>query len=107
MNNCKYYDKHLDTIKLYITCLYDIDGCATGGLLHILLDDDNLEDNHIEWCLRQCEEHPECEESNIGKLICKEYLKLTMEQRRLLSYQHLRFHICDKNCKSCYIEKGE
>ena len=107
MENCKYYHKHLETIRAYIGCLYRLDGCCTGGLLHILLDDDNLEDHHIEWCLKQCEEHPENEESEIGKLICKEYLKLTMPQRRLLCHEYLPFPSCNGKCESCYIEKGD
>lgn len=84
MEKCKYYNKHLDTIRAYITCLTDLDDCSTGGLLHIIVDDGNLEDHDIEWCLNECNMHPECEESEIGKLICNELLKLPMEQRRLI-----------------------
>ena len=107
MENCKHYNRHLETIRAYIGCLYRIQGCCTGGLLHIMLDYDNLENCHIEWCLQQCEEHPECEESEIGKLICKEYLKLTMEQRRLLCVDFINSLGCDGNCESCYIENGD
>lgn len=83
---CKYYNKHLDTIRAYISCLYNLDdgNCCTGGLLHIVVDDGNLEDHHIKWCLEECNKHPECEESEIGKLICNELLKLPIEQRRLV-----------------------
>lgn len=107
MENCKYYHKHLETIREYIGCLYSLEDCCTGGLLHILLDDNNIEDHHIEWCLKQCEEHPEQEESEIGKLICKEYLKLSMQQRRLLCHDYLPFPGCNGNCENCYIEKGD
>ena len=107
MENCKYYHKHLETIREYIGCLYGLEGCCTGGLLHILLDDNNLEDHHIEWCLKQCEEHPENEESEIGKLICKEYLKLTIPQRRLLCHDYLPFPGCNWGCENCYIENGD
>lgn len=27
MKECKYYNKHLDTIRAYISCLYGIDAC--------------------------------------------------------------------------------
>ena len=86
MKQCKYYNKHLETIRAYISCLYGLDdgNCCTGGLLHIVTDDGNLEDHHIKWCLEECNNHPECEESEIGKLICNELLKLSMEQRRLV-----------------------
>lgn len=108
MEKCKHYNKHLDTIKAYINCLYRLEGCCTGGLLHILLDDDNIEDHHIQWCLEECEKHPEEEESEIGKLICKEYLKLTMPERRLLFHNlYLYTGGCDRDCKNCFVETGE
>ena len=108
MENCKHYNKHLDTIKAYINCLYRLEGCCTGGLLHILLDDDNIEDHHIQWCLEECEKHPEEEESEIGKLICKEYLKLTIPERRLLFHNlYLYTGGCDRDCKNCFVETGE
>lgn len=86
MKQCKYYTKRIETIRAYISCLYGLDdgNCCTGGLLHIVTDDGNLEDHHIKWCLDECSKHPECEESEIGKLICNELLKLPMEQRRLV-----------------------
>lgn len=106
---CKYYNKHLDTIRAYIGCLYSIAGCSCGGLLHIVTDDKNVRDSDIEFCLQQCNEHPECEESELGKLICKELLKLTMPQRRLvMEYDgviknYCRFFGCDK----CWVEEDE
>lgn len=110
MKHCRHYNKHLDTIREYISCLYHLDGCGTGGLLHIVLDDGNLEDNHIQWCLEQCEANPDQEEAEIGKLICKELLKLPMQQRRLV-YEHdykivLRC-LGPSGCKECWIEDGE
>lgn len=106
---CKYYSKHLKTICEYIGCLYNLEGCNAGGLLHILLDDDNYDDDDIEWCLQECEQHPEKEESEIGKLICKEYLKLPMEQRRLLCSTYIGHWTCMNNgrCNSCFITQGD
>ena len=43
--DCKYYNKHLNTICEYVRCLYSLEGCVSGGLLHILLDDDNYDDD--------------------------------------------------------------
>ena len=51
---CKYFDKKLEVIQAYIKCLYSIDGCETGGMLHILLDDDNYNDECIAFCLGEC-----------------------------------------------------
>lgn len=54
MGECKYYNKHLETIREYIGCLYELEGCCAGGMLHILFDDDNIDDDDIAWCLREC-----------------------------------------------------
>lgn len=109
MENCKHYTKHLDTINAYIGCLYRIEGCECGGLLHVMIDDDNIEDHFIKWTLDECNKHPEREEAEIGKLICNEYLKLSMEQRRLLAYDWLPYRgcSCDGRCENCYIENPE
>ena len=110
MNCCKHYTKHLETVREYISCLYNLDECGTGGLLHIALDDGNLDDDDIQWCLERCESNPEREESEIGKLICKSLLELPMEQRRLV-YQHnwkteAECHGLN-HCNQCWIEKGD
>lgn len=106
---CKYYSKHFQTIKQYIGCLYDIEGCSSGGLLHILLDDDNFDDDSILFCLRECLLHPEREESKIGKIICEEYLQLSMPERRLLTQPYISSFQClchDGNCDTCYVQNG-
>ena len=110
MKCCRLYNKHLDTIREYISCLYHLDGCCTGGLLHIVLDDGNLNDNDIQWCLEQCEANPLNEESEIGKLICKELLKLPINQRRLVNGYNWRIEMYCRGpntCRDCWIEKGE
>lgn len=81
---CKYYHPHMETIKEYVYCLYSLEGCNCGGMLHILLDDNNINDDDIIYCLKEFLSHPEREESKIGVLICEEYLKLSIEQRILL-----------------------
>lgn len=109
LNNCKYFDKHLETVREYIGCLYNLDGCCTGGLLHILTDDDNYDDDSIIFCLRECLLHPEKEESTIGRIICEEYLKLPIQQRRLLRSEYIGNWICSNNgnCEKCMIEIGD
>ena len=106
---CKYYNKHLETISLYLDCLYAIEGCMCAGILHTMISDDNLDDETIKWTLQQCEEHPEREEAEIGKIICKEFLKLSIPQRRLVQVTIFRDSKCSdlNNCKYCYIEVGD
>lgn len=109
---CKFYNKHLETIRALIGCLYSLDGCGAGGMLHILLDDDNIDNDNIAWCLRECLNHPEEEDSQLGKLICEEYLKLSMEERRLLTGAYIGHWTCPcglaskQDCLKCEIVNG-
>lgn len=36
-----------------ITAFYEMTGCGCGGPLHIVLDDTNIGDESINWCLQQ------------------------------------------------------
>lgn len=110
MEHCKYYNKHIDTIRAYISCLYELEDCCCGGLLHVMIDDGNIEDWHVNWTLEQCEAHPECEESEIGKLICKEFLKLSMEERRLVMEDAgnvVCYTLCCPDCDKCPIHNPD
>lgn len=82
-SNIKYYKPRMKTLLEYCKCLYQLEGCGCGGNLHILLDDNNIETDHILFCLNECITHPEDEESDLGILICKEYLKLSYKERVL------------------------
>lgn len=108
---CKYYNKHMDTILEYCKCLYKLDGCACGGKLHIVLDDNNIEDTHILFCLNECIKHPEEEESEIGKLICMELLKLSMEERKVFSWYWTGLYLpsseCSAHCETCMLLNEE
>ena len=113
MNKCKYWNDHMNTIIALIGCLYDIEGCSCGGLLHVMVDDDNLDDSTIAWTLAECLKNPSKEESGIGKLICEEYVKLSMEERRLVN-NHCDYITDDgycylncQGCEKCYVETGE
>ena len=43
----------LELIKYY----YEDLGNGTGGYLHIVLDDGNIEHENINWCQNECEKH--------------------------------------------------
>lgn len=106
---CKYYNPHLNTIRELISCLYSLEGCCCGGLAHIVTDDNNIEDRHIEWVIKYCdeEENKNRTEAGLVKLICQELLKLSMQQRVLLFKAFDAFVLCDKNCEICSVHKGE
>lgn len=83
MGKCQFYTPHMETLLKYCNALYSLKGCGSGGLLHILLDDDNIDDESICYCLKECLLHPEKEESALGILICHEYLKMPIEDRMI------------------------
>ena len=37
-----------------VLLLYRCLGCEVGGPLHIVLDDNNIDDTSILWCLKEC-----------------------------------------------------
>ena len=105
---CKYWSEDIDKINLLVEILYDDLGECCGGLLHIVLDDGNLEDHHILWCRNECDKRENWDRHD--RLLCKrianEMLGLTMEQRRLLYQQSCGMN-CDGNCNDCPVVTGD
>ena len=104
--DCKYYKPHLETIRQLVSCLYDLDGCACGGLAHIVTDDNNLDDD-IQWVIEYCdrEGNKDRTERGLVKLICEELLKLSMQERILVMEPYIALS-CDGKCEKCDIHKG-
>ena len=55
-------------------------GNTTGGTLHIVLDDGNLEDGHIEFCLEEATRNNDTQAVFIARML----LNMSMTQRRKL-----------------------
>lgn len=109
-DDCKYFNPHLNTIRELISCLYELEDCGCGGLAHIVVDDENIEDHHIQWVLDQChkEENKDREEVGLVKLICEELLKLSMQERVLLFTSYWEYGFCmEGNCENCPVHKGK
>ena len=83
---CKYYSPHMDTLRELCRCLYKLKGCGAGGLLHVVLDDNNYNDHFIKYCLDCCLKNPDREESELGALICKELLKMSSKERAVFDW---------------------
>lgn len=64
-------------------------GRAAGGYLHIVVDDGNLEDGHIQYCIGDAREHGD----RHAVLIGEELLSWSMEKREELygRYQEYGF----------------
>ena len=52
---------------------------GVGGALHIVLDDGNTEDHHIEWCIENMQDYPEEEQKLYIR--CAELLMLVKNPR--------------------------
>lgn len=64
-------------LKLATEAFYQIDGNQCGGALHLVLDDGNIEDEHIAFCLTQAVERGD----KLGAAIAREMMKLTWDER--------------------------
>lgn len=84
MSKCKYYKPYMDTLKLIVKQYYMLDGCAAGGPLHILLDDDNYDIGSIHFCIKHCFGEDLGYDPTtrlLGIMICNEYAKMSLEER--------------------------
>jgi len=59
---------------------YSIPGNECGGSLHIVLDDGNLEDDHVLFCVRYAQEN----DDPLGFLVAKVLLALSEPDREKL-----------------------
>ena len=72
-----------DTLVCKIKRLYDLHGA--GSALHIVLDDENIEDSHIRWCLRESIPQVEnIDERALCEDIANELLEMTEREREYL-----------------------
>lgn len=105
---CRYWSEDVERVNLLVDILYNDLGEGSGGLLHIVLDDGNLEDHHILWCKEECNKRENWDRHD--RLLCKrianEMLGLTMKQRNLVYYNDMGFK-CDRNCEECPIYQEE
>ncbi|MCK9308825.1 MAG: hypothetical protein M0P99_00960 [Candidatus Cloacimonetes bacterium] len=61
---------------------------STGGLLHIVLDDGNLKDSHIKYCIEEIEASDD-EYKDIYLKCANNLLKMTFSQRRKIHLNRL------------------
>ena len=105
---CKHYKPIFRILHAYCKCLYELEGCGAGGMLHILLDDNNYEDRDIFYCLKLCFENPQEPESDLGIFICREMIKLTLQERCLFLNMWNGMSVACKNggmCKNCITDE--
>lgn len=102
--NCKYWSQGVEDAVMLIKELYKTEGA--GGLLHIVVDDGNVEDDDIQFCIDYCNEKEN--KDNPKRELCLEIankmLRLNYEQRILAYYMSHRFQ-CNGNCEQCVVHR--
>lgn len=99
---CKYYKPEMDALKVLCASFYNIPGCGAGGLLHNVLEDGNMEDENIKYCLVECTENIKQSEANVGILICYELLKMPMNERKVFDWYSNGSPLdCCGDCEKC------
>lgn len=79
------YDSKMLVIGKLVDVLYELPGCGCGGLCHIVTDDGNVEDQHLNFVIESCDKaQDDYLEKDVAKLICQLMLKLTIDQRQEL-----------------------
>ena len=62
-----------------------LEGNSVGGNLHIILDDGNIEDDHVKFCIAECLKPNSKGHDHLGLAICHILLTMSKTQRRKLS----------------------
>lgn len=65
-----------------IEAYYAKSGNGVGGSLHIVLEDGNVEDHHVRWCLECAEKHGDTDGVELAKLL----LAMSKTQRLKLGW---------------------
>ena len=68
-----------EVLPLIVT-YYSIPGNSVGGIFHIVLDDGNVDDGDVEYCLNLAKEREDKESIEIGEIL----LRMSRTQRRKL-----------------------
>ena len=104
----KYYSEKLDVIRTFIGHLYDLPGCLSGGLGHVTIDEENLDDETIDATIAECdkEENKDKVERHLVKMICEMIKDLSLQERALLVTEYHSLG-CHNDCENCFIRQGK
>jgi len=81
---CSANPRQKPTVPEVLPMMYayrDTAGNGVGGSLHIVLDDGNVEDGHVRWCIERAKECGDEEGVKLGETL----LSMTKTQRKKLS----------------------
>ena len=100
------YKSKYEVISKLIHLLYDLPGCGTGGMCHIVTDDDNIYDEDLKFVIEYCnrEENKDRIDKEISILICSLLLELSFEKRVILFEIHTIYGCVDQELWKQYID---
>lgn len=98
---CKYFKPEFKHLKCTCKAFYELEGCACGGPLHILLDESNIEDEHIAYCLDRLAEEEHHDIAWLGSLICAEFLKMPLRERSVFDCYWNEYEMECSNPETC------
>lgn len=106
---CVYFNKEMNTVRELINCLYQLEGCACGGIGHVMIDEENYSDEIIKSTIEDCINEPERTESGLVKLIGEKLLSLSLQERAFLFSSYTDCGVCmHPECRDdCPLHKGE
>ena len=68
-------------VQPIVDAFYAIDGNGVGGVLHIVLDDGNVHDDHVQFCIDRAETEGDARGAALGRVL----LSMSRTQRRKLA----------------------
>lgn len=101
---CKFYNKKVEYVNKLVELLYEDLQESCGGMLHIVLDDGNMDDDDIQWCIDNCnnEKNKERHDKFLCLEIAHKMLKMDKYERNLVYYMDFGFN-CGEDCNECVI----
>lgn len=106
---CKYYTEKMSQLVDKCRKLYQYPGWSAGGVLHIVLDDDNFEDEDLNHCYTNCRKRVLEPAYALGADICLDLLHMSMTERYIFDWIWNGWDgVCDSDsCESCGYCKEE
>ena len=79
-------------VQPYVNAYYAMEGNGAGGSLHIVLDDGNVNDGHVQFCIEFAQERDDPD----GVLLARVLLAMSPTQRLKLSRKSPLFSIATR-----------
>lgn len=103
----RYYHPKFKLAAELIGVLYDLPECSSGGLCHIVTDDDNIDDDDLDWVYEYCNraENIDRIDRELSQTICTILRQMTFTQRAVLFEMMISdFEVDDEKSVNSFIK---